>query len=180
MRSIHLPKITELFLAYGMDVVKPRIPYDNDNSLHPMWSFSFIANENAIVALQMLLEHGLDAASADEFWGHSIDDQINHWRDDPNGEWNDWFVWTMKMIMLIASYDHILDSDEGLRDLIWYQHNNYDIHGFRHWDDYEYRFDTSRCDRYPRLRRCVIRIYERASGEEIWRFAISLSPQELM
>lgn len=82
-KSINLPKITELFLKYGMDVAKPRVPYDHYNSLHPMWSFSFIPNENAIAALKMLLDNGLDMDSAGQFWGHSIDDQINVLKDNP-------------------------------------------------------------------------------------------------
>ena len=34
--SINLPKITEVFLKYGMNIDNPRIPYDNDWSLNPL------------------------------------------------------------------------------------------------------------------------------------------------
>ena len=46
--SIYLPKLTELFLKYGMDIDNPRIPYDNDDSINPLWSFTFVANENSM------------------------------------------------------------------------------------------------------------------------------------
>lgn len=62
--SIDLPSITELFLKYGMDISNPRVPYDDKNSLNPMWSFAFVPNDNATLALKMLLDSGLDANSA--------------------------------------------------------------------------------------------------------------------
>lgn len=34
--SKDLPAITELFLKYVMDVTSPRVPYDGQNSLHPL------------------------------------------------------------------------------------------------------------------------------------------------
>ena len=43
--SVNLPQITELFLKYGMDVEKPRIPYDGKNSIDPLWEFAFVTNE---------------------------------------------------------------------------------------------------------------------------------------
>ncbi|MBR3750413.1 MAG: hypothetical protein IKK58_01455 [Clostridia bacterium] len=178
-RSVNLPKITELFLKYGMDVAKPKVPYDGDNSLHPMWSFSFIPNENAIIALKMLLDNRLDADSAGEFWGHSMFDQINVHRENPNDpEYTDWFVWTFKMLMLIVSYDHILNKDEDLRRRVGASYNQYDTHKFREWDNYRYEFDTSRCERYPELYRSVVRIFEIVSNKEVWRIGVSLKEGE--
>lgn len=177
--SINLPKITELFLKYGMDVTKPRIAYDGDNSLHPMWSFSFVPNENAIGALKMLLDNGLDANAAGEFWNHSISDQINVHQENPNDpNYNYWFIWTMKMIMLIASYDHILNNDEYLRELIGCSYNNYDIHRFKHWNDYYYEFDTSRCVKFPELYKSVVKIFETKSKKEVWKIGICLKEGE--
>ena len=178
-QSVNLPKITELFLKYGMDVSKPKVPYDGDNSLHPLWSFSFIPNENAIQALKMLLDKGLDSDSAGEFWGHSISDQINVHREDPNApEYNDWFSWTFKMIMLIASYDHILDEDEYFRKEIGCEYNHYDTHRFREWNNYRYEFDTSRCERSPELYKSVVNIFEVESNELVWRIGICLKEGE--
>lgn len=177
--SVNLPKITELFLKYGMDVAKPKVPYDGENSLHPMWSFSFVPNENAIVALRLLLDSGIDADAASEFWAHSIYDQINVHKEDPNdSEYTEWFVWTFKMIMLIASYEHILDVDEDLRNIIGYSYNKYDVHNFKSWNDYRYEFDTSKCERFPELYKSVVRIYEVNSDKEIWKIGICLKEGE--
>ena len=178
-KSINLPKITELFLKYGMDVAKPKVPYDGDNSLHPMWSFSFIPNENAIVALKMLLDNGLDADSAGEFWGHSMFDQINVHRENPNDtEYTEWFVWTFKMLMLIASYDHILDNDDSLREFIGCGYNDYNAHKFREWNNYRYEFDTSRCEKHPELYKSVVNIFEVESDEVVWRIGVCLKQGE--
>ena len=102
--SVNLPKITELFLKYGMNISSPRIPYDNVNSVNPLWDFSFVPNGNSIIALKMLLDNGLDADCTGLFLTHSIDDEIDVYCENPNDPYyNDWFVWTFKMVMLIAS-----------------------------------------------------------------------------
>ena len=176
---VNLPKITELFLKYGMDVSKPKVPYDGDNSLHPMIGFSYYPNENTIVALKMLLDNGLDAESAAKFWHKAIYDEINVCKDNPDdSEWKDLFIWMFKMIMLTASYDSILDNDEGLCDLIGCSYNSYDTHKFREWDNYRYEFDTSRCKRFPELYKSVVNIYEIATGKAVWKIGICLNEDE--
>ena len=173
----HLPKITEIFLRYGMDVSSPRIPYDNDNSLHPL--FCFLENEYGIKSLQLLLDAGLDAESASWFWSTAIYDQFDVCNDDPNDvEWYDRFVWMMKMVMLVASYDHILKVDEGLQKIVGYTYNTYDIHKFRNWDDYRYVFDTSRCERHPQLYQSVVKIFEIKTDREVWRIGFGLKEGE--
>lgn len=177
--SINLPQITALFLKHGMNIAKPRVPYDTDNSINPMWSFSCVPNENAIVALKMLLDHELDAESVSAFWDHSIFYQINIYCDDPNDpDSKEWFVWTFKMIMLIASYDHVLNNDEDLRNLIGCAYNNYDTRKFREWDNYYYEFDTSRCMRSPELYKAVVHIYEAKSKQEVWKIGMFLKENE--
>ncbi len=177
--NANLPEITRIFLKHGMNVDNSRIPYDNDNSLHPLWMFSFTANKNSIHALRMLLDAGLDSKCTEKFITHSIDDQINVHQDNPNDpEYRDWFIWTMKMIMLIASYDHIIDNDEDLRRFIGIEYNNYDLQRFRKWDDYYYEFDTSRCRCFPELYKSVIRIYEAETHKEIWKIGVCLQECE--
>ena len=128
--GINLPKLTELFLKYGMDVEKPRIPYDGDNSQHPLWHFAHIVNENAIVALEMLLDHGLSSEAFAEFWDHAITDFCICGCGDPqnDSDWNYVCTWTFKMLLLGASYDHILESDEGLYEFICCNINSYIRH----------------------------------------------------
>ena len=178
--SIYLPIITELFLKYGMDVDIPRIAYDNSNSINPMWSFAFITNENAILALKMLLDNGISAESFGEFWDHATFDLLNICCGDPvNDEfWNYECTWTLKMIMLGASYDRILKNDDYLRDFIGCSYNNYDVHKFRNWNNYCYEFDTSRCVKHPELYKSVVRIYETESKKEVWKIGVCLSEGE--
>lgn len=175
--SINLPKITEVFLKNGMDIASPRIPYDGNNSIHPLRFFP--ADEYSIVAFKLLLDYGVDADSVAEFWDRCIFDQINVNYDDPNSEeWHDWFVWLMKTIMLISSYDHIINNDEDLRNLIGYTYNSYDIHNFREWDNFYYEFDTSRCTRFPELLKSVVRIYDKNTNEEVWKIGFRLKEGE--
>ena len=177
--SVNLPKITELFLKYKMNVSSPRIPYDNDNSFNPLWAFSFVPNENSIKALKMLLDNGLDADCTGLFLTHSIDDEIDIHCQDPNDPYcNDWFVWTFKMVMLIASYDHILENDKDLCRFIGLDYNDYDVHKFKEWNNYRYEFDTSRCKSYAELCRSVVRIIEICTDKEVWKIGVCLKPGE--
>lgn len=173
----NLPKITELFLKYGMDISSPRIPYDFENSLHPL--FCFLEKEYGINSLKLLLDAGMDAESAAWFWDTAIFDQFNVCGYNPNSEeWNERFVWMMKMVMLVASYDHILNADEDLYEIVGCAYNTYDIHQFRNWDDYYYVFDTSRCVRHPELYRSVVKIYEVATDKEVWKIGFRLNEGE--
>ncbi len=180
--SIDLPKLTELFLKYGMDVDNPRVPYDGANSLHPLWEYAFVTNENAIWALKMLLDHGLSADSFAEFWGHSIFDFFHCSYGDPqnNEFWNYACTWTFKMLMLGASYDHVLNADESLREFICCDYNTYDLHNFRDWDTYKYYFDTTHCEKYPTLYGSIIHIYEKDSGIEVWKIGAGLAGRKLL
>lgn len=176
---VNLPKVTELFLKYGMDVDNPRVPYDDDNSLHPMWKFAFVMNENAVYALEMLLDNGLSADAAGEMWGHTTFDLFNIECGDPNDDdWNYELTWTMKMIMLCASYDHIIDNDEYLRDFIGCSYNSYDLHKFRKWDDFYYQFDTSHCSPYPEFNWSVVKIFEKETKKEVWKIGVNLKEGE--
>lgn len=175
--SKNLPQITELFLKYGMDIGAPRIPYDDDNSIHPLRYFPF--NENAIASLHMILDYGVKAQDVCELWDGESDDQINVCRDDPNAdEFHERFCCWAKMLMLIASYDYVLDNDEGLRKYICYNYNAYDVHKFREWNNYYYEFDTSRCECHPELYRSVIRIYEKQTNEQVWKIGVRLKDGE--
>lgn len=174
----NLPRITELFLKHGMDIDHPRVPYDDDNSLNPMWDFAFWANEHSASALEMLLNSGLSPESAGAMWGHAVDDLLMLGDCDLRDEfWKDTCVWVIKLIMLCASYDHVL-ADEDLRDFIGCSYNDYDLHKFRNWNNFDYEFDTSRCEPVPEFRKSVVHILEAASHQEIWKIGICLSSGE--
>lgn len=172
--SINLPLITKIFLKHGMDIDNPRIPYDDENSLHPMWQFAFVMNENSVYALEMLLDNGLSADSAGQMWGHAAFDLVDVECGDPcNDEfWNHECTWLMKMMMLCASYDHVLNNDEYLKNFIDYSYNDYDIHKFRKWNDFYYVFDTSNCKGKPELRNSIVKIFEVESNREVWRINV--------
>lgn len=180
--SVELPQLTELFLKYGMNIDKPKIPYFSPNSIHPLWMYAFVMNENAIIALKLLLDHRLSAESFAEFWDHAMTDffgfscGIFRCGDPQNDKfWNYECVWAFKMLLLGASYDHILENDEELQDFICCDMNTYDIHNFRNWDNYEYYFDTAYCEKSPELYGSIIHIYEKATGEEIWKIGVGIA-----
>lgn len=182
--SINLPRLTELFLKYGMNVDSPRVPYDGDNSLNPLWEFSFAVNENSISALKLLLDHGLSAASFGEFWDHSMTDFFHVECGDPQNDefWNKECVWTFKMLLLGASYDHIFMNDEGIGEFICCSYNTNDVHIFRNWNDFEYYFDTSYCDRHrhPELYGSIIHIFSKATGNEVWRIGVGVAGRKTL
>lgn len=174
MLSKNLPQITEMFLKYGMDISKPRVPYDDGDSLNPMWQFAFVMNENSVYALQMLLDNGLSADDAGEMWGHATFDLFNLDCGDPSNDkfWNYECTWVMKLIMLCASYDHIIDNDSCLRNFIDFDKNRYDLSKFRKWNDFYYEFDTSHCERYPQFYKSIVRIFEVKSKKEVWKIVL--------
>ena len=180
--SVELPQLTELFLKHGMNIDKPRIPYDRDNSLHPLWEFAFVMNENAIVALKLLLDHGLSAESFAEFWDHAMIDFFHVGCGDPQNDkiWNYECTWAFKMLLLGASYDHILENDEGLQEFVCCDINSYDIHKFRNWNDYEYYFDTAYCERHPELYGSIIHITDKKTGNEVWRIGVGVAARKAL
>lgn len=168
-------KITELFLKYGMKIDEPELPYDNENILNPLWSFSFYSTETAMQALMLLLDNGLDVDSAGQCWSHELTDL----------GFADFVVCddtayrlateTFKKVMLIASYSHIIDNDEFLRKEIWYDKNDYDITKFRNWNGYDYVIEPTR-DKY--VNRSLVRIIEKRTKEEVWKFGFEISFEE--
>lgn len=169
--GIHLPRITELFLRYGMDIDKPRIPYDDDDSLNPMWIFTFVMNEYSAAALKLLLDSGLSADAVGEMWGHAVDD-ICISRADPCGDEWDCETCTLKHIMLCASYPHIIDNDEYLRAFLMTDSNSYDLQKFRAWDDFSYSYEAPNAENGAEGYIALVKISEKASGKEVWRFVL--------
>lgn len=177
--SKNLPRITELFLQYGMDIEKPRIPYDDDDSLHPMWCFAFVQDEYSARALKMLLDSGLSADSAGAMWGHSIGDILQFYDVDPNSTGNDTCTWALKLMLLCASYDHVLDNDPDLQKEIGCAYNSFDTHLFRDWNRFTYTYDTSRCHPQPELYRSVVHVYDTVSQKEVWKIGFGVEVDEI-
>ncbi len=173
--------ITELFLRYGMDISKPSIPYDGDNILNPIGNYGGVKNDCMMRTMRLLLDHGLSADDAEEGWGGQISDFINC-----TGIFSDEvvqleFPYYVRMLMLIASYPHILDNDPYLQAEIWYQFNQgrCDLQRFREWDWYDIDVDTSRCGKHPCVARSVVTLIDKKSAEKVWKFGIILSPEDV-
>ena len=171
---VNLPGITEVFLKHGMNIDAPRIPYSYRESMNPLWHFTFVTNENGLSALKMLLDHGLSADSFAEFWDHSMTSFFNNdWGDPQNDKlFNQECVRTFRMLLFGASYDHIIENDEDLAEFICCDYNTNDVHIFRDWNGFEYRFDTSHCEKKPELYGSIIHIYSRSTGNEVWRIGV--------
>lgn len=168
--NVHLPRITALFLAHGMDVDHPRIPYEHSESQNPMWVLAFGVGESALCTLKMLLDRGLSADSAAQMWEHALTD-LELMRADPIHDefWRDAWTWTLRAMMLCASCERIGGHDECLRKAIACEENSFDLGRFRSWEEFDYRFcalpDAS----------CVARIIERESQREVWHLRIGAS-----
>lgn len=179
--SVNLPRLTKLFLKYGMDIDNPRVPYDGSNSVNPMWCLTFATNENSTIALKILLDHGLSADSFSEFWGHSMGDFGIYCEDPENDEfYHEAIEWAFKMMLLGASYNHILEQDEELREFICHDYNTSDVHIFRNWNEFEYHFDTSHCDKKPELWGSIVHIYSKITDEEVWTIGVGEDARKVL
>lgn len=179
----HLPRLTELFLKYGMDVDHPSVPYDGGMSINPLWTLGLGLCDNSIATLKLFLDHGISVNSFGQFWSTAMGDLIDVDCGDPVGDefWNRVCILSLKATMLAASYDYILNEYEHLRNFIGYSYNDYDVHKFRNWDDFIYEFDTSHCSRHsgcPELYQSVVTIREAESNKAIWKFGVYLDGYE--
>ncbi len=168
--------ITELFVKYGMDISNPEVPYNGENILNPLWSFAFYDTDAAMQALKLLLDNGLDAYSAGLCWSHDLTDMgLPDFKLEDDSDYKS-AVETFRKVMLIASYPHIIDYDEALKKEIWFSENNYDIKNFRNWDNFEYVIEPTDENR---LNRSVVRIFEKSTKKEVWKFGFEISPEEI-
>ena len=171
------PKITELFLKNGMDISTPEVAYEDCGESHPLWMFAFYSGEYALQTLRLLLDHGLDADSAEECWGHILFDYYNCW-----GYLEDAFCYEMlydaiRKIMLIASYPHVLQNDQALQKVIWLECNNYDLKAFRNWNDFSFDIDSSYWGKEkPQVYKSFVTIIEKATGKKVWKFGFGIEP----
>ena len=84
------------------------------------------------------------------------------------------------MLLLGASYEHIINNDEHLREFICFKDNTYDIHKFRNWNDFEYYFDTSHCSRKPELYGAIVHISDKKTGEKVWKIGVGIAGRKAL
>lgn len=175
----NIPRLTELFLKYGMDVDHPRVEYDGADA-NPLWSLGLALDEYSLETLKLFLDHGISVNSFGMFWSTAMGDLIDVTCGDPVGDefWNKACILSLKATMLAASYDYILNEYEHLRNFIGYSFNDYDVHKFSNWNDFTYEFDTSHCKRRPELYQSVVTIYEAESKKAVWKFGVYLDESE--
>ena len=76
------------------------------------------------------------------------------------------------MMLLGASYDHILENDSYLKDFLCCDYNTYDIHNFRNWDKFDYFYDTSHCEKHPQLYGSIVHISDKETGKTVWTIGV--------
>lgn len=169
-------KITDLFLKYGMDILNPEVPYDDGNVLNPLWSFAFYDTETAMQVLKLLLDNGLDVESAELCWSHDLTDLgLPDFKLEEDYDYQ-MATETFRKVMLIASYPHIIDADEYLQKEIWFDENDYDITKFRNWNDFKYSIEPTDGNK---LNKSIVRILEKDTIREVWKFGFEISPDEI-
>lgn len=169
-------KMTDLFIKYGMDISNPEVPYDDSNVINPLWSFAFYDTETAMQVLKLLLDNGLDVESAGLCWSHELTDLgLPGFELEEDYDYQ-MAIETFRKVMLIASYPHIIDADEYLQKEIWFNENKYDITKFRNWNNFEYSIEPTEG---KELNRSIVRIFEKESKNEVWKFGFEISPNEL-
>ena len=167
----YLPQMTEMFLRYGMDIDNPRVPFDMLDRCNPFEYFALVVDDNIIESIALLFDSGVSAESAENFWNIGICDLIYCDSAIPqeDEECNERYTNLMKGIMFCASYKHIIDSNDGIRETIDFGNNNFDTSKFRNWNDFEYKLYGVREDPIV-MKNLNIQIYEKSSGQKVWEF----------
>lgn len=156
----NLPELTRLFLHCGMDIDHPRIPYDNENSLSPLWHLGYCENEEVVEIMSILLDSSISIASIDVFLHHFCEFYED---ENPNEVVPVEYIVFLKTLMLIASYDYVYQTVHDYKDFIRAEENDYDVHKFRRFDGFKYIIDN------PKLFGSTVRIVELKSGRTVWK-----------
>ncbi len=165
-------RISDLFMRYKMNLQKPTVPYDYGDIIHPLWYFRFydeFEKEKYLAPLKWLLDSGLVADSAFEFWDHFFTDLIlmNDYTLDNEEAYAD-LCENLKKLFLCASYPHILKESPFLRQELWCEENDYDLSKFREWGNYIFKFEKEDRNAYG----AMVRVIELATEKEVWHFRL--------
>ena len=132
----NMPSVLEIFLRHGMDVDKSE--YD------VLWCLTWIKNEYGLQAVKQLCDAGLSASHAEDFVGHMVGDILQFELDDGynpriialNGYQERW-EYAIKMVLVMASYDHIFSGSGYIRAFVNGQDKTADWYKqFQNWDEY--------------------------------------------
>lgn len=174
--SDRFPEILNLFIKNGFDCSRFQQDTDGDHNLE-LWSLTFSISRGACEALQILIEHGLPIPPLEDFISHFYMDSEMCDGSDMTPDYESYLVWAFKMIMMSASYPHVLNNSEYLQQCIELDSTNkgnkYDLTRFRQYDDYEYHFDLSTLDNVPYgMRNATVKVIEKETQQEVWTMKI--------
>lgn len=166
--------VMNLLFKYGMDISSKLDEYDGNDNLNPLWDLAFNFSESGIRILKLLLDHNIDTESVEIMVEHILVDMC--FLSGGLSVLEDWFythdIFSIKMIMLAASYSHIIDNSEYLRRKIWYDKNGFNTEKFRNWNDFDYHIDMTKCNDKTGYQDSVITIIEKATGKTVWTFGL--------
>lgn len=170
-----LPRMIELFYGYGMDIKERNIPKYDGNQTHPLSTLRFCQDENGLKILKTLLDHNLDTDSAEVFVDEILMDMayVDIWdMEDP--QFVHRTVCALKMVMLVASYPHVVAMSEYVRNSVALADNlKENLAGFRNWDNYEYHIDTETCTNGPHgLLDATVSIVSILTKDIVWHMKI--------
>lgn len=172
----NFPAIISMFINKGFDCSRILGSEGGDDHLE-LWSFTFSISKGACEALKIMIDNGLKASAIEDFVGHFYTDSEMCDGSDVDAEYEEYLTWAFKMIMLCASYPHILENSEYLRNCIEMDStnkgNHYNLERFRDYDAYTYQFDYSTMDNIPYgMRNAGVKIIENHSGSAVWEMSI--------
>lgn len=163
----HIDDVIRLFLQYGMDISARKIQCDN---IDPLWELAFVASEGGLKVLKRLLDHGLDVDSVESMAEHILVDMCIS--PESVSEMEQWFyerdVFSIRMILLAASYPEILQNSTYLQKELGCEKNGFDTEKFRNWNAFDYTIDFSHCDGKNGFDGSVVTVTEKATGETAW------------
>ncbi len=161
-------EITKLFLKNGMKIIHS--DYRNDGEdIDPMWFFALKCDLDGIKALKELLDYQTDVNSVSETIEHVYDDYIflEYDRPESNEEYikalNEDESWSygIKMLMLCLSYDYVFDACELIRNVMDIEHNKFDRHNFREYENYYVKAESKQID-----------IFDKETNQRVWIITI--------
>ena len=140
-----------------------------------MWDLQFVSDKNGLKTLKILLDNGLDVQSAEILIDHIFTDMdMCDGSEVDDKRFLRHTIWSIKMIMLTASYPHIIDNNEYIQRCIELSKNDKTkLCDFRVWNKHEYNIDISTCTNVPYgLQDATLTIKDKKTSEDVWSFLL--------
>lgn len=160
----NLDKITKILLENGMTINNGN--YQTDDIINPLWSLALRPDSIGIKTLKILLDYKTEVDSIEVFVDHIYTDYIflgdreemarqaikNNDAEVESSKTERYYSIAMKMLMLCASYDYVIDNSEYLKDIIAYdRNNNKNINEFKKYNNFYIRETQKECRIYRKM-----------------------------